>query len=152
MPRGKVHLAVELGTLPGWIALGAGLGAGRASLLLFAGGYVGGSLFLSPDLDLAASDAARHWRGARVLWRPYAALFRHRGVSHSPFLGPLTRLLYLACLGGLVWVIFHFVVGAPFPAVPRWGAVLPVLGGLYLPQLLHVVLDRTVTVGKRLLR
>jgi uncharacterized metal-binding protein len=152
MPRGKAHLAFELGTLPGWVALGAAVGAGRTPLLFFTGGYIVGSLFLSPDLDLVQSDASRRWRGARFLWRPYAALFRHRGISHSLFLGPLTRVLYLAALGGLGWGLLHVVGGVPFPQAIPWGSPLPVLGGLYLPQLLHVALDRTVTFGKRILR
>jgi uncharacterized metal-binding protein len=152
MPRGTVHLAIELGTLPAWVVAGGALGVARASLVLFAGSYVGASLFLSPDLDLARSDASQRWRAARFLWLPYAALFRHRGISHSPLLGPLTRLLYLVVLGGLGWGLLHAVAGVPFPRAIPWESALPVLVGLYLPQLLHVLLDRVVTSGKRVFR
>lgn len=148
MPGGNVHLAVEMGSLPAWVLAGGALGAERATLLWFAGAYVGASLFLSPDLDLATSRAAQRWRGARALWRPYAALFRHRGISHSPLLGPLTRLVYLALLGGIGWGILHAVAGVPFPRSFPWGSLLPVLIGLYLPQLLHIALDRLATSAK----
>ncbi len=86
------------------------------------------------------------------MWRPYAALFRHRGISHSPFWGPLTRLLYLGTLGGVGWAILHGVVGIPFPRAFPWDSALPVLGGVWLPQLLHVALDQVVTLGKRRFR
>lgn len=148
MPRGKVHLALELGTLPLWVALGATLELGRASLVFFAGAYVTGSLFLSPDLDLTRSDAARRWRRARFLWRPYAALFRHRGVSHSPFVGPLTRLLYLGAIGAAVWAILHVLIRIPLPRSVALHSALPVLVGVFAPQLLHVALDRIATLSR----
>lgn len=149
MPSGKVHLACELGTLPVWAAIGGTLGVERTPLVLFTAAYVGASLFLSPDLDLVHTDAARRWRAARFLWAPYAALFRHRGVSHSPVFGPLTRLAYLVVVGGAVWTVLHVVAGVPFPSSFPRDSVLPVLVGIYLPQLLHVLLDRGVTRLRR---
>lgn len=149
MPGGNVHLAFEMGTLPAWVLAGGALGVGRESLVWFAAAYVGASLLLSPDLDLATSRAARRWGGARVLWRPYAALFRHRGISHSPLLGPLTRLAYLALLGGIGWGLLHAVAGVPFPRSFPTESLPAVLVGLYWPQLLHVALDRLMTAAKR---
>jgi len=149
MPQGRTHLAFELATLPGWVALGAALRTGRVPLVFFTGAYVLASLFLSPDLDLAKSDASRRWRRARFLWWPYALLVRHRGISHSPLFGPLTRVVYLAALGAALWAILHIMVGVPFPQSVPWESALPVLAGLYLPHLLHVVLDRTVSLGRR---
>jgi len=149
MPRGRVHLVFELGTLPAWVVAGAALGIGRASLVFFAGAYVGASLLLSPDLDLARSDASRRWRAARYLWLPYAALFRHRGISHSPLLGPLTRLLYLSVVGGSAWALLHVVANVPFPRTFPRDSVFPVLIGVFSPQLLHVILDRGVTRARR---
>lgn len=152
MPCGKVHLTLELATLPGWVALGAVLGGDRSSLLVFTGAYVAASLFLSPDLDLAHSGASRRWQGARFLWRPYAVLFRHRGLSHSPLAGPVTRLLYLAVLAGVGWALLHAVAGVPLPRAAPWGAAVPAVTGVFLPQLLHVGLDRIASLAKRLLR
>lgn len=149
MPQGNTHLAVELGTLPGWVGLGAALGVGREPLLIFAVAYVTASLFLSPDLDLERSSTAYRWRQARVLWKPYAALFRHRGISHSPVWGPLTRLAYLGLLAGAGWGVLRAVADIPPLSFPT-AAIAPALVGLYLPHLLHVALDRAVTAGRRL--
>ncbi len=137
MPSGRVHLAVELAVLP--LCLGAAYGLGlRKELVPLALGYLAGSLFLSPDLDLYHSRPTRRWRLLRALWWPYARLLRHRGLSHHPLLGPLSRLLYLALWAFLAWAL----VG-----LPRWrwppGSVLgPFLGGLLVPQILHVAVDQ----------
>ncbi len=147
-----MHLAVELGTLPGWVGLGAALNVGRGPLVIFAGAYVAASLFLSPDLDLERSSAAYRWRKARVLWKPYAALFRHRGISHSPVWGPLTRILYLGGLAALGWALLNAATRAPPPRSLPWESALPILAGVYLPHLLHVALDRVTTWGRRPVR
>ena len=155
MPSGKTHRIVELALLPG-------LGAGYALLLrpappelaAFAGAYVFSSLFLSPDLDLKANDARRRWGPLGFLWTPYAKIFKHRGISHSLLWGPLTRLLYLAVVfGGVALALVALgLVPLPFPdaldALP--GHLLLALGaGLYLPNVLHVLLDRVVSATKR---
>ena len=148
MPTGKVHLAFELATLPGWVLAGGLAGVGHTSLTIFSLSYVGASLFLSPDLDLARSDPSRRWGPLRFLWAPYAALFRHRGISHS-LLGPLTRLLYLAALSSLVFLPLHFLAGVPLPSRFPSEVIPPVLVGVYLPHLLHVGLDRLVALRRR---
>ena len=57
--------------------------------------YLFGTFLLSPDMDLAQSDPMSNWGLFRFLWRPYAHLFKHRGISHMPVVGTLTRVLYL---------------------------------------------------------
>ncbi len=111
--------------------------------MAFSLAYVGGSLFLSPDLDLEGSAPARRWGPFRLLWKPYAALFRHRGLSHSPIWGPLTRFAYLALLFLVVWATVSAVLPSP-PPVPSslWA---PVVVGAVLPQVLHVLVDRLLT-------
>lgn len=142
MPAGKVHLAVELGTLPLWVAGGVALGVERSILTAFVASYLGASLLLSPDLDLWGAAPSRRWGPLRVLWVPYAFLFRHRGISHSLFLGPLTRLAYLGAWVALGWAALHFTAGVPGPRRPPWELAPPILAGVYLPHLLHVGLDR----------
>lgn len=137
MPNHAVHGAVELALLP--VCLGAGYALGlREELVPLAAGYLAGSLFLSPDLDLYHSRPARRWRLLRALWWPYTRLFRHRRLSHHPLLGPLTRLLYLGLWGFLAWL----VVGGPRLHPPPPSLLLPFLGGLLVPQILHALLDR----------
>ncbi|MGB9860807.1 MAG: DUF2227 family putative metal-binding protein, partial [Candidatus Bipolaricaulaceae bacterium] len=82
-----------------------------------------------------------------ICWRPYSFLFRHRGLSHHPVLGPLSRFLYLgiwlALLGLLLWGL-----GFSLPRFPlSW--LLPALVGLWLPQLFHILLDRLRVVRGR---
>ncbi len=147
MPSGRVHLTFELATLPLWTAGGVFLGVGWDELVVFTASYAGSSLLLSPDLDLAESDATRRWGPLRLLWWPYTAAFKHRGLSHSILLGPLTRVLYLgllaACAWGALYLAFGLRVGwRPPPA----RAVAAFLAGIYLSNLLHVLLDRIASV------
>jgi len=106
MPSGKVHLRIEMVILAGCLALGSYLVKEElieaVHLTVFFGAYLFSSFFLTPDLDLKQSLAFRRWGIARVLWVPYARLFRHRALSHSILLGPLTRILYL---GFILFVI-----------------------------------------------
>jgi len=149
MPSGRVHLALELGLLPGWVAAGAWLGVAERTLTAFALSYTCASLLLSPDLDLARSAPARRWGPLRPLWAPYALLFRHRGLSHSLLLGPLTRLLYLGGLAALALLALHHLAGVPLPQrVPGW-LPGPVLAGVYLSHFLHVGLDRLADLKRR---
>jgi len=151
MPSGRVHLTVELALLPGWVAAGAWLGVGERELTAFTLSYTCASLLLSPDLDLARSAPARRWGALRILWTPYALLFRHRGLSHSLLLGPLTRLLYLGALAALSLVALHYLAGVPFPRdFPHW-LPGPLLVGVYLPHLLHVGLDGLASLRARFL-
>jgi|Deesub1362B_J571_1020462.scaffolds.fasta_scaffold05699_2 uncharacterized metal-binding protein len=141
MPSGKVHLGFELLTLPGWVAGGVALGVPEGALVTFSLAYAAASLLLSPDLDLARSGPARRWGALRWLWLPYAWLFRHRGLSHSPLWGPLTRLLYLAALALLLFLPFHLALKVPFPHRFPSRLLAPGLAGVYLAHLLHVGLD-----------
>ncbi|MCX7844855.1 MAG: metal-binding protein, partial [Candidatus Bipolaricaulota bacterium] len=137
MPSHRVHLALELVVLPPCLGAAYGLGL-REELLPLTLGYLAGSLFLSPDLDLYHSRPARRWRPLRVLWWPYTRVFRHRGLSHHPLLGPLSRLLYLGLWALGAWAL----AGLPQLRLPPAALALPFCAGLLLPQVLHVLLDR----------
>ncbi|GBC98116.1 hypothetical protein HRbin17_00613 [bacterium HR17] len=145
MPSGRVHEVVNLLVLPPTLyALPAGW-----SKLSFAAGYLVGTFWLTPDLDLATSRPARRWGVLRLLWLPYAWLFRHRGVSHRPLLGALTRLLYLAALGGLgLWLLdqwgYHW-----HPSITLSRNWLSFFAGLLLADGLHLLLDATLTRRRR---
>lgn len=149
MPSGKMHLGVELVLLCALSAVGAGSalrgGLHPAPLAAFLGSFLFSSLLLSPDLDLARSDAARRWGLARVLWIPYAKLFHHRRTSHRPLLGPLTRIAYLAILVAATGVVLQWGIGGDLAiAWPGWPLVGAAVLGLYAPNLVHILLDRVV--------
>jgi uncharacterized metal-binding protein len=137
LPSGRVHEVVNLIALPPTLyALPDGW-----SKLAFAAGYLVGTFWLTPDLDLATSRPARRWGLLRLLWLPYAWLFPHRGISHRPLLGALTRLLYLAALGGLgLWALdrlgYHWQ-----PSFTLGRGWLSFFAGLLLADGLHLLLD-----------
>ncbi|MFO8033826.1 MAG: DUF2227 family putative metal-binding protein [Candidatus Bipolaricaulota bacterium] len=142
MAAGRSHLALELGTLPLWLGAGVCLGITHHHLLVFSLSYTAGSILLSPDLDLRRASPSRRWGPLRAIWAPYAHLFRHRGLSHSLLWGPLTRVGYLLGWAAAGWFALTLTWGFPYE-VPPLGAYLPALSvGLYVPHVLHVLLDR----------
>ncbi len=72
----------------------------------FGAGYLLGTFFLSPDLDLKHSKPSKRWKAFRFIWRPYQKVSKHRGLSHVPLLGGLTRLTYLV----LVFLFAYFLL------------------------------------------
>jgi uncharacterized metal-binding protein len=132
----------------GGIAVARGV-VGAKEVAAFLCAYLFSSALLSPDLDLAHSHATRRWGPLRVLWLPYAWAFRHRRTSHRPILGPLSRIGYLG-----LWVVAVTLVVAGIRgegmrlAWPGMRAVAAIVGGLYLPNLLHIGLDRLDAVRR----
>lgn len=158
MPSGVTHLRIAWLALIG-IVVATAYGYdhlvawfGRDSLfeylLLFAISFLAGTCLLSPDLDVTGSDPARSWGVAGAIWRPYARLFRHRGVSHLPVIGTLTRVLYLGAVAYVVAATVESLMGWTWPlalsdARVLWGPKTAcVLVGLVAADLLHVAADR----------
>jgi uncharacterized metal-binding protein len=148
MPSGRTHTAFELLIAPGFAAgLYVLFEPSLGEVALFGGTYLLSSLFLSPDLDLHKNLARRRWGPLGFIWTPYSKIFKHRGLSHSLLLGPITRLIYLGVVFGLVlWGLSHVGL-APPQGSPKLGErTLFIVGaGLYLPNVLHVLLDRLVS-------
>lgn len=151
MPSGRVHEAINLAVLGGGAVVYLAYGGSPEDPqgLAFTLAYLAGTFLLSPDLDLAekGTRSQRRWGLLGLLWRPYGWLFRHRGLSHTWVLGPLTRLGYLAALLGGLFLLAQGVaahLGMPFtlrlpPWPPEvWGSALL---GYYLSQWLHLVAD-----------
>ncbi|MCS6902892.1 MAG: metal-binding protein [Candidatus Bipolaricaulota bacterium] len=149
MPAGTTHLRIELITLPLWIALFyLFIDTSWLSVALFGGAYLFSSLFLSPDLDLRHNAARRRWGLLGFIWLPYTKVFKHRGVSHSLLFGTLTRLGYLALLAVLIgFALSYWNVWNPSATRLPWtkldlGVVGVLLAGLWLPNILHALVDR----------
>jgi uncharacterized metal-binding protein len=153
MPSGRVHNLINIGAFS---VLSAGaLVASRqhvltvtpSEALLFTVAFAAGTFLLSPDLDLAEGrvDSKRHWGLLGVLWVPYGLLFRHRGLSHSWVLGPLTRLLYVALMAALVLGVLRYVApSVALPGIPQSVSVTvlgPLVTGYYASQWLHLIAD-----------
>ena len=158
MPSGKSHLKVELAAFAA-IALAAAGGNAlwefanwqdqfQPLALIFVLAYLFSSLLLSPDLDLARSDPHNRWGLLRHCWKPYAKLFRHRGLSHNPLLGPLSRLVYLGLWAAAVLILPRYLFAVEIEFLRHWwenlhGAALWTLSiGLVLPNEIHILLDQ----------
>ena len=157
MPAGDIHLRLELAALlfivvgalgmAGFGELGA-WGDLRVPLLAFGIAYLFSCLWLSPDLDLARSSPQNRWGPLRVLWRPYARLFRHRGLSHNLLFGPLSRIAYLGALLAAIPCALYWCADIDMPWVQDAYKYLGQNGlyslaiGLVLPNEIHIVADR----------
>lgn len=157
MPSGKTHTRIDLLLLivmmgiAGyfWSDLTDAFGRDEFAEYgaIFVVAYLFGTFLLSPDMDLNTSDPMKNWGLLRLLWRPYANVFKHRGISHMPILGTLTRVIYIVLL---VYVVFA-VANALFDL--RWAlslqnlkdvdrvAVVWGLCGLCLPDIFHIAAD-----------
>lgn len=149
MPSGTTHQRTEMIALPALVG-GAIYGdlLTPAEIAIFTGAYVFSSLLLSPDLDLKVNSARRRWGPLGFIWAPYARAFKHRQTSHDLVIGPLTRLAHLAIVFGLVAVGLSSI-GLTLPTTaPAWvtpQAIGVLIAGLYVPNVLHVLLDRLVS-------
>jgi uncharacterized metal-binding protein len=166
MPSGKAHLRIELVLLPialaafgHWISPLLGERYRWHGIVLFGLAYLFSSLLLSPDLDLRHNRTRNRWGVLGFVWIPYTWVFKHRGLSHSLILGPLTRLAYLGLVGTVAalsfWVVERFLVSADwkFPQIDidaytyYWLAIL--IGGLWIPNMIHILVDRVHSALRR---
>jgi len=75
------------------------------AVFLFAG-YIIGTFYLSPDLDLKNTKSHNNYGGLKLVWIPYINFMSHRGRSfwnpkkwsHKTILGSFSRVLYLFIL------------------------------------------------------
>lgn len=103
MPSGNTHSL---------IAGGASILAGGALLyfqepmdaVILIVSIMVGDLWLSPDLDGAASNAKRRWWILKWIWRFYERLPHRSPLSHWPILADILRLAYLIAMANLAWL------------------------------------------------
>ncbi len=151
MPSHRFHDSVSLALAAGLPYAGARQGHFAEGALLAAG--AASALIIQPDLDQPYSMARlrltrRFGVLARVWCTVYDHLFRHRGLSHTPVIGTLTRLAWLI----LPLAILAFLCYLSPPPV-EWGwPVLWWVGGLMLADALHAAMDWWSTAGKRWVR
>lgn len=160
--QGRTHETINLVALGGLAALYTyGRAQGIAPQLdatfppparfLFVLSFLIGTFLITPDLDLAENHvrAKSHWGLLGLLWVPYGMMFSHRGLSHTWFVGPLTRFVYLCALlvgFGYLASAFGPFVGYTFSVrvqlVENWRELaLGALAGYYLSQWLHLLAD-----------
>lgn len=165
MPGYKTHTSANLIALAGMSHLVAEHYTVASNLIGIAcATFIAATLFLSPDLDLKHSSPTRNWGFFRFLWRPYQAVFKHRGLSHNIFLSSATRIGYLICVFASILFAAHAwadpsavdvfsataLLFEPAQAVlSTYGEHLAAAGvGIALSDTCHIVTDRTVSAVK----
>jgi uncharacterized metal-binding protein len=143
MPAYRTHVTVNL-----FLGLPLGLAALKYTALstpadmgAFTAAFIYGTLFLHPDMDLARNIRLFSLKGLLTLpFRPYSYLFRHRGISHMPIIGTLTRVLWLM---GFMWLLFSCLDWA-YPHIIDWNQPLIWfgIGGIATADFFHVLLDK----------
>jgi len=103
MASGNTHDLLNLATLPVFL-----YGVPHEYFLYFGSAYVISTILLSPDIDLHHSIPSRRWKMMKWFWHPYRMFFKHRGLSHFPIIGTISRLLYVLAL---VIFLYFVIVG-----------------------------------------
>jgi uncharacterized metal-binding protein len=103
MASGNTHDFLNLATLPIFL-----YGVPHEYFLYFGSAYMISTILLSPDIDLHHSKPSKRWKMLKWLWHPYRIVFKHRGLSHFPIVGTLSRLLYVFAL---VVFLYFVIVG-----------------------------------------
>ncbi|NPE27924.1 metal-binding protein [Methanococcoides sp. SA1] len=112
MPDGKTHDTINIGVLVIVLAGIFYLMMGNLSemaaryldiytISVLSLSYIFATFFLSPDLDIESKPYKR-WKMFRILWWPYKVIFKHRGFSHNPIIGPLSIVINFALIVALL--------------------------------------------------
>jgi uncharacterized metal-binding protein len=108
--------------------------------------YAIGGWLLSPDIDLKQSYPSKRWLIFSILWQPYRELSGHRGFSHVPFVGTLSRVLYM----GAIALPFLFFAKVDLELLGKLSIpyIQPVFLGLELATWVHLIMDYTPGLNK----
>lgn len=156
MASGKTHNVVNLLVFPPVVYY-----LQPVEFVSFSAGYIAGTFFLSPDNDIYHSSQNRRWKIFRFIWYPYTKMFKHRGVSHIPFYGMFTKLLYLSAVFiGLIFLIdrslkltvgqelLKFDVNSDILHLFTEHHILSFLSGLFLSEIVHIFTDGLYSIIK----
>ena len=112
------------------------------SLIAFALGYLLSTFGVYPDQDIGhqriyPERQYRIWGSILYYWSlPYGYLFRHRGISHFPIIGTLTRVLLMGLWGAPVLMWFAGMEWAHILQHSLWG-----FAGLAVADMVHILAD-----------
>jgi len=129
----------------------------------FSTGYLIGTFFLSPDNDIYHSLPNKRWKFLKVLWKPYTKLFSHRGISHLPVVGVLSKLLYLFFIFFVIVLSVYILLGYFYPEGKKAVSKIAIdysyltspffvsfLVGLFLSEIIHILTDIVYSLFKKL--
>ena len=143
MPSGRTHDRINFFSTAIFAYVIYRLGFNWEEVLAFSLGSLVGTVWFSPDLDLRFSRPVKRWGKLSFIWWPYAALIPHRGISHVPVLGLLSRFGYFFAIVFLFWLILRKFL----PIYVRPTAIfdnpyfLPFIFGLLFADTLHILSD-----------
>ena len=112
----------------------------------FIGAFVYTTFFMNPDLDLVHNIKLLSLRGFFSLpFRAYSGVFKHRGISHSFFLGSLTRIAWLFGISFLLFILVFQTFPSKTSFFLYWKQYKPFLlygfAGICLADWCHLLLD-----------
>lgn len=138
MSSGRVHRAITIAATSAIACAGVASSQPKIALAASAGCAFG--VLIHPDLD---QESHAPW-----YWFVYAKLFKHRGSSHWPIFGTLTRLAYMAIPLMLAWIMLEIWLAISGMVLPQWtvpGWTLELAAwwvlGLMVSDTLHWIAD-----------
>ncbi|WP_321431256.1 metal-binding protein [uncultured Methanolobus sp.] len=154
MPDGKTHDAINAAVLTivlagFYYAVKEGIDPGIVyldsyTIIVFSAAYIFATLFLSPDLDISSRPYKR-WGIFRILWWPYKEIFKHRGLSHHPVIGPLSIVFNLIVIVAAIFLM----AGINYEAIPS-SLVIASITGMVFSMEVHIISDSIVSRFKGL--
>ncbi len=110
-------------------------------------GYLVGGFFLSPDIDLKQSRPSQRLGLLSGLWKPYRQMSGHRGFSHMPIFGTLSRMFYVLT----PFVLLELYQKHDF--IKLWqkdrSILIPIFIGLEISAIIHLIMDYTPGLNKK---
>ena len=152
MASGRTHISGTLVLTPITVMTAWQLSHGDLNMSLIAGLGCLSGVIISPDLDMAGRTISEsivlRWnillgRLWIMLWFPYAMIHKHRGLSHVPIFGTMSRVLYITiCYTLIHYVLLHYyaINLLVWPQL-HWLEVVIFIAGLTVSDLGHWVLD-----------
>ncbi|WMW25102.1 metal-binding protein [Methanolobus sediminis] len=152
IPDGKTHDAINAAVLTVvlagfYYAFREGIGPvitylDGYTIVAFSVAYIFATFFLSPDLDINSKPYKR-WGFLRIIWWPYKELFKHRGLSHHPVIGPLSIVSNLLVIVAAVFLI----MGINYEVIPS-NLMISTIAGMVLSIEVHIISDNVVSKFK----
>lgn len=149
MPNYKTHVKINcLIFLPGWCLLLYFLfESSWGSLATISASFTYATFFMNPDLDLQHSFKLSSLRGLLSLpFLGYSRVFKHRGISHHPILGTLTRILWITgftiVILGFYKPFLHSLADAVDLVTTHQDLFLNAFFGILLADVSHILVDR----------
>ncbi|MBI5346667.1 MAG: DUF2227 family putative metal-binding protein [Chlamydiae bacterium] len=113
------------------------------NLAFFSFSFTYATLFMNPDLDMASQIKLFSLKGLLTIpFRLYSMIFKHRGLSHMPIIGSITRILWLF---GFFYVL-GILIDLPstkidFYKILQKEAFIYIFSGIVLADGCHLLLD-----------